>query len=112
MQTSVSAHAPPASRCRRREPGGPAAGGRSWNCGSASSRCRSTSILGALLAGFTYTGDIKGEVSVMIAVLVVGGFTCAEIGKRMPVLRNIGAGGDLRDLHPVRAGLLQAAARR
>jgi malate:Na+ symporter len=49
-------------------------------------------ILFALLAGFTYTGDIKGEVSVMIAVLAIGGFTCAEIGKRLPVLRNIGAG--------------------
>src|SRR5260370_34393362 len=48
-------------------------------------------ILCALLAGFTYPGDIKGEISVMIAVLVVGGFTCAEIGKRLPVLRNIGA---------------------
>jgi malate:Na+ symporter len=49
-------------------------------------------ILVALLAGFTYTGDIKGEISIMIAVLVIGGFTCAEIGKRLPVLRNIGAG--------------------
>src|SRR5258707_12383554 len=49
-------------------------------------------ILVALIAGFTYTGDIKGEISIMIAVLVIGGFTCAEIGKRTPVLRNIGAG--------------------
>jgi CCS family citrate carrier protein len=49
-------------------------------------------ILCALLAGFTYTGDIKGEVSIMIAVLVIGGFTCAEVGKRLPILRNIGAG--------------------
>src|SRR6202521_4222235 len=48
-------------------------------------------VLCALLAGFTYTGDIKGEISIMIAVLVIGGFTCAEIGKRTPVLRNIGA---------------------
>jgi malate:Na+ symporter len=48
-------------------------------------------VLVGLLAGFTYTGDIKGEVSMMIAVLVIGGFTCAEIGKRTPVLRNIGA---------------------
>jgi len=48
-------------------------------------------ILFALLAGFIYTGGIKGEVSMMIAVLVIGGFTCAEIGKRIPVLRNIGA---------------------
>ena len=48
-------------------------------------------VLVGLLAGFTYTGDIKGDVSMMIAVLVIGGFTCAEIGKRTPVLRNIGA---------------------
>ena len=48
-------------------------------------------LLVALLAGFTYTGDIKGEISTMIAVLIIGGFTCAEIGKRLPVLRNIGA---------------------
>ena len=48
-------------------------------------------ILLGLLAVLTYTGDIKGEVPTMIAVLVVGGFTCAEIGKRMPILRNIGA---------------------
>ena len=46
-------------------------------------------ILIALLVGFVFTGDIKGEISVMIAVLVIGGFTCAEIGKR--TLRNIGA---------------------
>ena len=48
-------------------------------------------ILVTLLVGFTYTGDIKGEISIMVAVLVIGGFTCAEIGKRTPVLRNIGA---------------------
>src|SRR5580692_4285643 len=48
-------------------------------------------ILVALLVGFVYTGDIKGEISMMIAILVIGGFTCAEIGKRIPVLRNIGA---------------------
>ena len=48
-------------------------------------------ILIALLVGFTFTGDIKGEISIMIAVLVIGGFTCAEVGKRLPVLRNIGA---------------------
>jgi malate:Na+ symporter len=48
-------------------------------------------ILVAVLVGFTYNGDIKGEISTMIAVLVIGGFTCAEIGKRLPVLRNIGA---------------------
>src|SRR6266481_9881259 len=48
-------------------------------------------MLFALIVGFVYTGDIRGEISMMIAVLVIGGFTCAEIGKRTPVLRNIGA---------------------
>jgi malate:Na+ symporter len=48
-------------------------------------------VLFALLAGFTYTGDIKGDMPTMIAVLAIGGFTCAEIGKRIPVLRSIGA---------------------
>ncbi|MBA5640289.1 2-hydroxycarboxylate transporter family protein [Duganella sp. LX20W] len=32
-----------------------------------------------------------GGLPVSIAVLAVGGFTCAEFGKRMPLLRNIGA---------------------
>jgi len=49
-------------------------------------------ILIGLVAGLAYTGDIKGEVSTMIAVLVIGGFTCAEIGKRTPILGSIGAG--------------------
>src|SRR3974390_1703104 len=48
-------------------------------------------ILIALLVAFTFTGDIKGEISIMIAVLVIGGFTCAEVGKRLPVLPHIGA---------------------
>src|SRR5258708_15917736 len=48
-------------------------------------------ILFALLVGFTYTGDIKGEVSMMIAVRGVGGFPWAKMGKRIPILRNIGS---------------------
>src|SRR5712671_824835 len=57
-------------------------------------------VLFALLVGFTYTGDIKGEVSMMIAVLVIGGFTCAEIGKRIPILRNIGSAAIFATLIP------------
>ena len=49
-------------------------------------------ILVALLAILTVEGEIKSDGPTMIAVLVVGGFTCAEIGKRLPVLRSIGAG--------------------
>jgi len=30
------------------------------------------------------------EISMVIAIMVVGGFTCAEIGKRIPIIRSIG----------------------
>ncbi len=49
-------------------------------------------ILVALLTILTFEGEIKSDGPTMIAVLVLGGFTCAEIGKRLPVLRSIGAG--------------------
>ena len=48
-------------------------------------------ILVVLLAILTEQGQIKPDAPTMIAVLVLGGFTCAEIGRRLPVLRNIGA---------------------
>lgn len=47
-------------------------------------------LLVALIAAFSFRGKISGEVTMMIAVLVVGGFTCAEIGRRTPVLNVIG----------------------
>ncbi|KQO50924.1 MULTISPECIES: 2-hydroxycarboxylate transporter family protein [unclassified Methylobacterium] len=49
-------------------------------------------ILAILLAVLTSEGEIKPDAPTMIAVLALGGFTCAEIGKRLPVLKNIGAG--------------------
>ncbi|WP_442919316.1 2-hydroxycarboxylate transporter family protein [Methylobacterium sp. SyP6R] len=49
-------------------------------------------ILVALLTILTFEREIKADAPTMIAVLVLGGFTCAEIGKRLPILRNIGAG--------------------
>lgn len=48
-------------------------------------------LLLALIIGFVATGKVPGEISVAIAVLSVGGFTCAELGKRLPLVRNIGA---------------------
>eukprot|EP01030_Chromulinospumella_sphaerica_P014093 gene14093-13886_t len=48
-------------------------------------------LLLALIAGFVYMGKVPTDISVSIAVLAVGGFTCAEFGKRMPLLRHIGA---------------------
>ena len=49
-------------------------------------------LLIGLIAALVALGEIKPDGPTMIVVLVVGGFTCAEIGKRIPVLRNIGAG--------------------
>ncbi|MGH8122936.1 MAG: 2-hydroxycarboxylate transporter family protein, partial [Rudaea sp.] len=48
-------------------------------------------LLLALIAGFIYSGALPTEINVMIAVLAVGGFTCGEIGRRLPVLRHVGA---------------------
>jgi malate:Na+ symporter len=48
-------------------------------------------LLAALIAGFVATGKVPADISVSIAVLAVGGFTCAELGKRLPLLRHIGA---------------------
>ncbi|KTS41910.1 malate permease, partial [Methylobacterium radiotolerans] len=47
-------------------------------------------LLLTLIAAFAVRGKISGEVTVMIAVLVAGGFTCAEIGRRIPLLRAVG----------------------
>lgn len=49
-------------------------------------------LLLLVIAALSYVGEIKADGPTMIIVLVVGGFTCAEIGKRLPVLRSIGAG--------------------
>ena len=49
-------------------------------------------ILAILLAVLTSEGEIKPDAPTMIAVLALGGFTCAEIGKRLPLLKTIGAG--------------------
>jgi len=48
-------------------------------------------LLVGVVSIFLVSGKLPGEISVMIAVLALFGFTCAEIGKRIPVLRNIGA---------------------
>src|ERR1700693_591431 len=47
-------------------------------------------LLLVLFVGFSLTKKINGEISMMIAALVLGGFTCAEIGNRIPILRTVG----------------------
>ncbi len=48
--------------------------------------CLVVICLGILLA----LGKISGDISIMIATLAVCGFTCAELGARIPGLRRIG----------------------
>lgn len=48
-------------------------------------------LLLALVTGFVATGKVPSDISVSIALLAVGGFSCAELGKRLPFMRNIGA---------------------
>ena len=47
-------------------------------------------ILFALILHFSLTGQISSEINMMIAALALGGFTCAEIGMHIPLLRNVG----------------------
>ena len=48
-------------------------------------------LLLILIAGFVTTGKVPNDICVSIAILTVGGFSCAELGKRLPYFRNIGA---------------------
>lgn len=57
-------------------------------------------VLLALLAGFVWTGKVPSDLLMSIVLLSVGGFTCAEIGKRLPVLRHVGAAAILATFIP------------
>jgi CCS family citrate carrier protein len=49
-------------------------------------------LLAALVAFFLLRdGKVASDLPTMIAVLALGGFGCAEIGRRLPVIRNLGA---------------------
>ena len=48
-------------------------------------------ILFAVIAGFALTGKVPSDILMSIVLLSMGGFTCAELGKRIPIIRNIGA---------------------
>src|SRR5229473_1248597 len=52
-------------------------------------------LLLGLLVAFVLIGKVTDEktpeeISVVLAIMVVGGFTCAEIGRRLPIIRSIG----------------------
>ena len=49
-------------------------------------------IIGVLLIGtFVALRKVPSDLSTAVLVLILGGFTCAQIGKYIPVLRKLGA---------------------
>src|SRR4029077_7104428 len=48
-------------------------------------------ILFGVIGGFAATGTVPSDILMAIVLLSLGGFTCAELGKRIPIIRNIGA---------------------
>lgn len=48
-------------------------------------------ILLAVIGGFLGLGKLPSDISLMIAVLGVGGFTCGVLGKRIPYIKTLGA---------------------
>lgn len=63
-------------------------------------------ILAALLSAFVVMGKFPAsgktpqDVCTMLAVLALGGFVCAEIGKRIPLLKDIGGAAILATFIP------------
>lgn len=45
----------------------------------------------AITAFFVSQGKVPSDIPTSMAVLAVGGFACAELGKRLPLARNVGA---------------------
>jgi len=48
-------------------------------------------ILIVVIGAFLKLGKVPTDISLMIAILGVGGFACAEIGRRIPGIRTLGA---------------------
>lgn len=68
-------------------------------------------LLGCV-AAFVALGKVPTDITMMIPVLAAGGFACAEIGRRLPLLRRVGAAAILATFVPsllVRLGVLPAS---
>ena len=48
-------------------------------------------LLFAVIGGFAATGTVPSDILMAIVLLSMGGFACAELGKRIPIIRNVGA---------------------
>src|SRR6266478_1689662 len=47
-------------------------------------------VLLGLMVGFVLLHKVPGEICMVLAIMTVGGFTCAELGNRIPLLRSVG----------------------
>jgi len=47
-------------------------------------------VIAAIAAVFVRSGEVPSDILMGIAVLAAGGFLCAEVGKRTPLLRDLG----------------------
>src|SRR6201995_4059951 len=47
-------------------------------------------ILFVVIGGFAASGTVPSDILMAIVLLSLGCFTCAELGKRIPIIRNIG----------------------
>ena len=47
-------------------------------------------VILALLVGFVLIGKLPADLTTMIPVIGLGAYTCAELGRRIPVLRSVG----------------------
>ena len=57
-------------------------------------------LLIGLIASFLAVGAVPSDILVNIAILAVGGFACAELGKRLPLLNQFGAAAILATFVP------------
>lgn len=46
----------------------------------------------AVMAGFIVKGKVPGEMAMVLGIMAIFAFTLGEIGNRLPLIRNIGAG--------------------
>ncbi len=47
-------------------------------------------LIVALMAGFVWLGKLPPDLTMMIPVIALAAFVCAEIGRNIPILRNVG----------------------
>ena len=57
-------------------------------------------VIAAVAAVFVQAGEVPADILMNIAVLAAGGFLCAEVGKRIPVLKHLGLAAILATFTP------------